>query len=69
MLSPFDNTSMGKPIKSKALKNILNVFSGLREENSEDSNKQSTVKAAEFAVVSLRTVFRLKRKKEGIWCI
>ena len=67
-LSPtmlYTPSKRGKAIKSGARRNILNVYSRLREENPQDSINQVVEKVAQLTGVSERTVFRLKMEKKA----
>ena len=66
-LSPttlFTASKRGKPLTSGARRNILNVYSRLREENPESTITDITEKTAELTGSSPATIFRLKREKK-----
>ncbi|GFW71964.1 uncharacterized protein TNCV_4788531 [Trichonephila clavipes] len=56
----------GISIRSGARKNILNVYSRLREENPQKSISGILRKVSELTGVSKRTVFRLKKEKKTL---
>lgn len=66
-LSPktlFTPSQRGKSIRSAARKNILNVYSRLREENPDDTVSEIAKKTAQLTGVSKSTVFRMKKEKK-----
>ncbi|GFY42332.1 uncharacterized protein TNIN_32081 [Trichonephila inaurata madagascariensis] len=61
--SLYTPSKRGISIRSGARKNILNVYSRLREENSKESISEIVRKVSELTGVSKRTVYRLKKEK------
>lgn len=67
-LSPttlYTPSRRGKSIKSATRRNIMNVYSRLREESPQDSINKIAEKVAYLTGVSKRTVFRLKKEKKA----
>ncbi|GFY45201.1 hypothetical protein TNIN_137541, partial [Trichonephila inaurata madagascariensis] len=61
-MSLYTPSKRGISIRSGAWKNILNVYSRLREENPQESISEIVRKVSEQIGVSKRTVFRLKKE-------
>ncbi|PRD31365.1 UNVERIFIED_CONTAM: hypothetical protein NCL1_23708 [Trichonephila clavipes] len=64
--SLYTPSKRGISIRSGARKNILNVYSRLREKNPQETISEIVRKVSELTGVSNRTVFRLKKEKKTL---
>ncbi|GFW44304.1 uncharacterized protein TNCV_1747331 [Trichonephila clavipes] len=64
--SLYTPSKRGISIRSGARKNVMNVYSRLREENPLESINGIVRKVSELTGVSKRTVFRLKKEKKTL---
>ncbi|GFY60606.1 uncharacterized protein TNIN_369211 [Trichonephila inaurata madagascariensis] len=64
--SLYTLSKRGISIRRGARKNILNVYSRLREENPQESISEIVRKVSELTGVSKRAVFRLKKEKKTL---
>ncbi|GFW64263.1 uncharacterized protein TNCV_2415141 [Trichonephila clavipes] len=64
--SLYTPSKRGISIRSGARKNILNVYSRLREENPQESLSEIVRKISELTGVSKTTFFRLKKEKKTL---
>ncbi|GFY72000.1 DDE_3 domain-containing protein [Trichonephila inaurata madagascariensis] len=64
--SLYTLSKRGISIRRGARKNILNVYSRLREENPQESISEFLRKVSELTGVSKRAVFRLKKEKKTL---
>ncbi|GFX11573.1 uncharacterized protein TNCV_5141481 [Trichonephila clavipes] len=62
----YTPSKRGLSIRSGARKNVMNVYSRLREENPQESISGIVRKVSELTGVSKRTVFRLKKEKKTL---